>query len=268
MATGGIFERIINLRDLGGLSTADGRRVARHRLYRSGSLHELTDGDVAALDALHIRTVIDLRSDWERHNQPCALPARVVAAPLVDDATVRAIHAGFDAGTISAEELEDWWNLTRVFPAPEERLSSVKIVFDTLLGADPDEAVLFHCRGGKDRTGMVAALVLAALGVVWEEILADFMRSNLRADDGQMAEHLAPIIAAAAPIVLTAEALASLTGVKQEWLETLFRGIDQRYGSVDAYLTAEVGIGQPGLRRLREMYLEPGSPRGGGVRHP
>ena len=248
--------RILNLRDLGGLRTTDGRKVARGRLYRSGTLHDLTEQDGAALAALGIRTVLDLRSDWERRSQPCAAPVRVIAAPMVDDRTVMSIHARFDSATITSEELEDWWNLTRVFQAPQEHIASLKVVFDTLLAAGPDDAVLFHCRGGKDRTGLVAAFVLDALGVTWEDIVADFLRSNLPADDEHMAEHLAPIVAALGPNTLSDEAIASLTSVKPEWLEALFHEIGDRYGSVSRYLTDHVGIGAHGLARLRVLYLE------------
>lgn len=258
-----VSDRILNLRDLGGLKTADGRHVAHRRLYRSGSLHELTRQDGPALEALGIGIVIDLRSDWERMSQPYDLPARVVAAPLVDDESVKSIHAAFDSGTITNEALEDWWNLTRVFQAPEEHAASLTTVFKTLVDAAPGEGVLFHCRGGKDRTGLVSALVLDALGVTWDEIVSDFMRSNLPLDDEHLAAHLAPVLAALAPNGLSSEALFSLIGVRREWLEDLFGRIEGSYGSVTRYVTDTLGIGSVGLAILRDRYLEPGASRAG-----
>ena len=252
------FERIRNLRDLGGRVTPDGRRVVKRRLFRSGSLHEITDEDRSALEALGIRTVIDLRSEWERRHQPDEWPGvRIVSAPLVDDQLVASINARFEAGTIPSEELADWWQLTRVFQAPEEHTSSVRVIFDTLLETGPDDAVLFHCRGGKDRTGMVAALVLEALAVTREETLADFMRSNGVADDKGVRGELAAIIAQVGGSSWSDEAILSLTGVRREWLDTLFHRIEDRYGSVTRYLTDHVGIGDRGIARLREIYLEP-----------
>ena len=232
--------------------------MAGGRLYRSGSLHDMTDDDRSALEALGIRTVIDLRSEWERRQHPYEWPrARIVLAPLIDDELVASINVRFRAGTIPSEELEDWWQLTRVFQAPEEHSSSIRVIFDTLLQAGPGDAVLFHCRGGKDRTGMVSALLLDALGVTREEILADFMLSSEIADDERVTENLAVIIDTAGLNSLSEEALSALTGVRREWLDTLFRRIEDRFGSVKGYLTDHVGIDDRALARLREMYLEP-----------
>ncbi len=246
------------MRDLGGPTTSDGRRVAGGRLYRSGSIHDMTDDDRSALEALGIRTVIDLRSEWERRQHPYEWPrAGIVSAPLIDDQLVASINARFKAGAIPSEELEDWWQLTRIFQAPEEHSSSIGVIFNTFLQAGPRGAVLFHCRGGKDRTGMVSALLLDALGVTREEIMADFMLSNKIADDERVAENLAVIIDAAGLSSLSEEALSALTGVRGEWLDTLFRRIEDRFGSVTDYLTDHVGIDDRALARLREMYLEP-----------
>ena len=248
---------IVNMRDLGGLETPDGRRVAGNRLFRSGSLHEMTREDRSALEELGIRIVIDLRSEWERRQQPYEWPNnRIVSAPLIDDQLVASINARFKTGEISSGELEDWWQLIRMFHAPEEHISSIRKIFDTLIEANSDEAVLFHCRGGKDRTGVIAALVLDALGVTRKAILTDFMLSDELPEAERGMGQLTAIIDAAAPASLSDEARSSLTGVRQEWLDTLLRRIEDRYGSVARYLTDDVGIGDRGLARLQEMYLE------------
>lgn len=263
-----VFERVRNLRDLGGRKTGDGRRVVPRRLYRSGSLHRATPGDRAALQALGIRVVIDLRSDWERRHDPAEMPgARCVSAPLVTDDVVSTITSRFVTGSISSEELEDWWNLTRVFQAPEEHLSSVRRIFDTLLETKPDEPILFHCRGGKDRTGMVSALILEGLGVTRDEIHDDFMASNPVGNDDRMAEQVAPIVSAMRGRPLTDAALFSLSGVRSEWLDTLFARIEGRFGSVNRYLADHVGIGSAGLERLRHRYLKEDGSEGGAPRH-
>jgi protein-tyrosine phosphatase len=136
-------------------------------------------------------------------------------------------------------------------------VSSVRVIFDILLAAGPHDAVLFHCRGGKDRTGMVSALVLHALGVTPEEILADFMLGSGDLTGKRVREDLAAIIEQETLESLTDEALFSLAGVRREWLDTLVTRIEERFGSVTGYLTDHVGIGERGIARLREMYLEP-----------
>ncbi len=217
----------------------------------------MTGDDKSALEELGIRTVIDLRSHWERRQQPYEWPGvRVISAPLVDDQLVASINARFEAGSIPDEELEDWWRLTRVFQAPEEHSRSIRVIFDSFAGIAPGEAVLFHCRGGKDRTGLVAALLLEALDVAPAEILADFMLSNRVVGDEHHAGPIAAVVDAASHRSLSKEAIQAVTGVKQEWLESLSDYIEVQFGSVRNYLVDHIGIGVRGIERLREIYLE------------
>ncbi len=250
------LEKVQNLRELGGLPTADGRRVARGRLFRSGSLHEMSEGDRKALEAMGIRLVIDLRSLFEQQRQSYEWPAgRRVAAPLAHDEAVAAIFARVQAGTLSESDVEDWWHLTGVFDIPVEHRSSMRTIFGSLLEAGPDEGVLYHCTGGKDRTGVVSAVVLEALGVTRGAILGDFLLSNVDAE-ARAAEFIGWMRLATGH-AMSPETAYWLAGVKGEWLETLLRGIAERYGSVAGYLRDELGIGAEELAVLRERYLEP-----------
>ena len=101
-----------------------------------------------------------------------------MAAPLASDESVAAIYRSFMEGTLTEAAMADWWTTTGVFDAAGEYPESVRAVFTALLEAAPGEAVLFHCAGGKDRTGAVAALILRALGAAPEAILADFVATN------------------------------------------------------------------------------------------
>ena len=252
----GDLEGISNFRDLGGGRTADGHRVATHRLYRSGSLHAMTDSDRAALESCAITTVIDLRSESERRRQPYAWEStRAVLAPLVDDHVVIDMMGRFKAGTITSEELEDWWNLTRVFHAPEEQVASIRTIFHALIALPPGEAALIHCRGGKDRTGMVAAFLLDSLGVRRQDVMADFLRTNESIRDARTARDVAAFLEQFPS--LSAEAGAAMQGVRPEWLDSLFSRVAAQYGSVARYLADHVGIGATGLARLRANYLDP-----------
>jgi protein-tyrosine phosphatase len=250
------LDRVVNFRDLGGAPTVDGRRVRRHMLYRSGSLHEMTDRDRARLEGAGIGTVIDLRCDWERHQQPYHWPGvDAVAAPFIDDDAVIEMMRRFEAGTITSEELEDWWHLVRVFRAPEEQVPSMRIVCETLLAST--SGVVVHCRGGKDRTGMVAAFLLDAMGVHREAVMADFLRSNEVPHDDRMQRQIAAMVARVGPGSFSERAIASLAGVRSEWLDRLFAQVEGGYGSVAGYLARRVGIGEEGVSLLRHRYLEP-----------
>lgn len=252
------LERVANLRDLGGLPTADARRVAPGRIYRSGSLHEMTEADRRALESWRVRTVVDLRSGWEQRLHPYEWPAgRVVAAPLASDAAVAGIFTRFLNGTLTESEMADWWTTTGVFDAPAEHSESVRAVFTALLEAAPGEAILFHCTGGKDRTGAVAALVLRALGATPEAIVADFVASNGALATPERLEELAARLNQGREQPLTPEALFALSGVRGEWLEVMFGRLAARFGSVEAYLAEALGLTHADLEALRDRYLEP-----------
>jgi protein-tyrosine phosphatase len=249
------LEAVRNLRSLGGLPTGDGRRVVQGRLFRSASLQDMTPSDRVALEGLGIRTVIDLRSRFEQRRQPYEWTRGIkVAAPLADDASVAAIFDRFREGSLTVEEVQDWWQLTGVFTCPQRHPGSFRIVFRTLLDAEPGEGVLFHCTGGKDRAGVVAALILEALGVTRSAIMQDFLLSNADAE-ARAAEHV-EWMRRATGRALGPELAYWLAGVKPEWLEILWGQLAEGYGSVAGYLQQAAGVGPQEAAALRAKYLE------------
>jgi protein-tyrosine phosphatase len=250
------LEKVQNLRELGGLPAANEQRVAPGRLFRAGSLYEMTAVDRAALEAMGIRIIIDLRSSFEQQRQSYEWPAgRKVAAPLAEDGAVATIFARFQAGSLSERDIEDWWNLTGVYDIPTRHRDSLHTIFTTLLEAGADEGVLYHCTGGKDRTGIVSALVLDALGVTRQAILEDFLLTNAGAR-ARAAEFI-QWMKQATGHALSPEAAYWLAGVKEQWLEEFFRRLADRYGSTAGYLRDELQLGAEDLAALRGRYLEP-----------
>jgi protein-tyrosine phosphatase len=152
-----------NLRDLGGLPVAGGRVSQNGVLFRSDSLHALTPQGAAVLAELGIRTVIDLRSDGEVGRAPNLLEGLGMAEhrmPLYD-AAEPAARIDFDAG------LEGMYRDLIATAGPVLAAAARKI-------ATSDGPVLVHCTAGKDRTGLVMALVLDAVGVERAAVVADY----------------------------------------------------------------------------------------------
>jgi protein-tyrosine phosphatase len=152
-------------RDLGGLRTSDGRTIRRGALVRARSLDHLGPDDWAALHALGVRTLIDLRNEGERGAAPSPPEIACVHLPLDGD---------FDR-EFWDEWAADWRFGTPVYYGPHltrfpERS---RAVIEAIAHARPG-GVLFHCMGGRDRTGMIAMLVLALVGVAPEDIAADY----------------------------------------------------------------------------------------------
>jgi len=250
------MEKVRNIRDIGGVPTRFGARVAAGRLFRSASPHEMTGADRDTLQRLGIRKIVDLRTRWERDRQAYGIAGvDILSIPLAEENAVSSIIDRFMAGDLTSAQLEDWWDLVGIYSAPEEQVEGIRAVFETFLRVGPNEAILFHCQGGKDRTGLIAALALEALGVHRGLIVDDFLLSRDAPHHGPPAE-AAAMRAAIEKMDLTPGAIRSLSGVQPEWLITLLEGLETTYGSIERYLSDRVGLGARGLESFRDLYLE------------
>lgn len=215
----------LNARDLGGLPTMRG--VTRsHAVVRSDSLVHLTPAGRAALSAYGVTTVIDLRSPAEVRTSPNPI-ASAIPIPLIDDADMRRVGEAPDM-------------FQRYLMMLDTRPHAFREVFEAV--ADAEGAVVIHCFAGKDRTGLVAALMLAVAGVPDAAIGADFAETDL-----QLAGKYEEWIAAA-----PAE---ERDGMREELLcppDRILGALDhvrRKWGGVEAYLEV-AGMKPDGLDRL------------------
>jgi len=161
----------VNFRDLGGYRTADGRMVAWRTLFRADGLNKLTDADVAQLGELGLATVIDLRTLDEAEQRGSfpvdRVPVTYLGLPLTDVLP-------------ATEELPDWKEAAYVAARYGAMVSEggpmLTSAIQALATGDALPAVM-HCSAGKDRTGVLSALILAFLGVPDETIVADYALS-------------------------------------------------------------------------------------------
>jgi protein-tyrosine phosphatase len=233
-----------NTRDLGGLRTVDGRDTRRHTLVRSDNLSRLTDAGWQALLAYGIRTILDLRTTWERSVelspflQHADSPVHYVHVPfLSDDRAFAWPH------TASIEE--DYILMLR------EARDGISAIVQALARAD-EGGVLFYCQSGKDRTGLIAALVLAMLGVSADEVAADYAQSLdclrplqdewLENGPGERAER--------------EEADAKFAS-RPETMRIVLQHLDAEYGGVQSYLEL-AGVSTAEVEHLRRRLIETG----------
>lgn len=243
-----------NFRDIGGYVGADGRRVKWGKVYRSGAMPLLTEADHALLAQLGLGTIVDLRSTDERQIAPDDLDDRTRALFVSNDYSLKKLMAG-----MTKTDGEYLYRGIGKSLAPQFRS-----IFKRLL-AD-EGAVLYHCSAGQDRTGVATALIYSALGVPRETIVRDYHLSTaLRRPQFEMppldpadwpGNPIIPYYIAAQknPGGAKAEPLFTLKG--NSHLVQFFELIDQEYGSVAAYLEAELGITKMDLAKLQSMYLE------------
>ena len=172
------LDGIYNLRDLGGLAHASGH-IGFGRLWRSDSLHGLGDTGARQLAERGLVTVIDLRQE----DEAAAQPNPFAAANLNVIYHNTPIFAGLNLGAPEIVEAQDPL-LALYCRALSDRAARFVAVIQLIADA-PQGVVLFHCTLGKDRTGMVAAMLLKLAGVDNATIVADFVETG---------RHIGPVL--------------------------------------------------------------------------
>jgi protein-tyrosine phosphatase len=240
-----LLEGASNARDLGGWPAADGRSVRFGEVFRSASLAGLTEPDASTLGGIGLKSVVDLRSERERQRTPSrldALPGVSVHFLPIDPSLGRPLH---DIAALADASGQDIMALMRrAYVAYVLDWAHCYAALFELLLQTGRRPLLFHCTAGKDRTGIGAALVLAALGVPPDAIRADYLATNLLWQGaGEIAKLLPPVVADV------------LLRVHDELLDTAFATIRGTYGSLDAYLEERLGLDATRRGRLRDALL-------------
>lgn len=230
------LEGTYNVRDTGGYATADGRITRWRTLLRGDSLHRLTPTGQAELVAMGLRTVLDLRHDTELAQAPNVFAAsdqvRYLNISLLNDIP--------DATREQPRTLDAVY--TRIIEGSQAQL---RAVFAAL--ARPEALpVLVHCTGGKDRTGMVIALLLANAGVPTAMIAADYALSEHYLGTTIIAEMRERILATGGDWDRYAPLMGSPSAVMLQILTV----IEERYGGVPHYLQS-IGVPETTLDTLR-----------------
>jgi protein-tyrosine phosphatase len=236
------LEGAVNFRDLGGYATAAGMRTRWRTVFRADGLGELTESDLAVLRTLGIRTVIDLRSGEELERGRFDVDAHPVAFhhfPFLDelpDAEEFDRRPGF-LGSQYREFLTDAGG-------------QIRAALEVLAAPDALPAV-FHCTAGKDRTGVLSAIVLSLLGVDEPTVVADYALSG-----EAMLRLRAKLVVKYPEGRDSIENLDEVFSADPAQMEQLLDHVKERYGTVDAYV-AGLGVESAVLDGLRAALLEP-----------
>ncbi|MFE7311759.1 tyrosine-protein phosphatase [Streptomyces sp. NPDC057555] len=237
------LESAPNFRDAGGYRTTDGRWVKMGVLYRSNGLHDLSDADLAKLQRLGIRVDLDLRMPGERAKSPDRVPAgaRYVSADVLGG------DVQGDLPPTAEESARMMAESYGVYVSKPSALDAYRSLFH--LADDPGSAPLvFHCEGGKDRTGWGNAALLTALGVDRDTVMRDYLASN-----DYLAERNAAVLASQTPEM--AARLKPILDTRATYLNRAFDEVKTRFGTFDAYLRDGLGLNKQDLERLREALL-------------
>ncbi|MNO24982.1 Tyrosine-protein phosphatase precursor [compost metagenome] len=232
---------VINFRDMGGYRTEDGRTTRWGALLRSADLHELSEQDLHIADALGIDWICDLRSESEVAKRPSPpigtaintnIPFIAEADPEKMQKVGIDLHAGYKAMIMNTQKCS--------------------LILHELLKEERDTS-LFHCAAGKDRTGVVCALILLTLGVPRDVVIEDYKLTNL-VIDGLMQRFLAD----SKDYI---DQMPELNGgipemMKADFIQAALEAIDENYGSFDRYLYEGLGITAEERAALQNKYLD------------
>lgn len=243
----------VNFRDMGGYATRDGRQTKWRHLYRSGILSNLTPADEERLAEIGIRCVIDFRTAAEQEREPSTWvhTSGIAYWSRQHHEHFGNLHAMVEAGIASAEEAEQVM-IGGFRHLPFQQGEAYAELFRRI--AAGDVPIVFNCTAGKDRTGGAAALVLEALGVPRETILADFHMTE-RSANLKKALKRKPDPAYARFFTLAPEVTATIGGAKPHFIAALLDEIDQRCGSIDGYM-ADLGFNAGDREAIKAALLD------------
>jgi len=234
-----------NFRDVGGLTTAGGRKVRRGLLFRSDSLSRLTPADRRTVQGLGLRTVVDLRTTRERASAPDRLPRgqgiRCVHLPMRDPTVPESRLRLMAQLTVRGPSTDLGALLRQHYQAFAFQCGASVGALLRLVAEETNLPLLVHCTAGKDRTGFTVAVVLRIVGVSVEDVLADHLVTN---------ELLRPALPRYVRMLrwlslgrLTKDQMMPLLEARAEDLENVLREMEARHGSIEHWLEEECGVG-------------------------
>jgi len=245
------MKTIDNFRDFGGYATTDNRRLRSGRVYRSGTLDNVRGEDFYWLQALGLKTIVDLRGPQEKNMPPTLAGARRIDLPIELENRAREKLQPLMTKRGAEHEVVDI--LKQMYrDLADEAWPQASQLFQILLNAEA-YPVLIHCRAGKDRTGFMCALVQQAVGVERDAVFQDYLKTN---------EFFVPVSRRMVRTMkifslgrVQAQNIQAAFSAREEYLQAALDRIDQIHGGMAAFLE-RCGITSRELETLRELLVE------------
>ena len=252
------LQGVHNFRDFGGYAVAGGGRLKRNLLWRSGQHFGASDADLAAIAALGLADVFDLRSSKERELHPCRRPDGFSAAIYLseDPTVIAAPHLAMAVITKQRDAASTREGMRRTYGAIAYRPELIAMIRRYLgVLAEGRGPSLVNCMAGKDRTGVAVAMIQLAAGVHRDDVIADYMLTNSAGDvEARIAAGAEAIRAVARQ--MDPATLRVIMGVEPEYLEAAFAVIAEKHGSLDGYLRDVLGVDDRMRGSLREQLVQ------------
>lgn len=245
---------IHNFRDYGGYPVSTGGRLVTGMLYRSGEPARATDRDLELVASLNLLAIVDLRGTAERRTASARYPAAFTGQVIAADGET----------ALSAPHVEA---AARAFDATEarrvmcERYAGIPFrpllisVYRQYFRAVVHGPTLVYCTAGKDRTGVLVALLHSALEVHRDDIFEDYLLTNRAGDSRTRVGALREDLARRFGANMSEEAVQVVTSVEPQFLQAALDAIVASHGSIGAYLAQVLGVTPADRESLSESLI-------------
>ncbi|WP_297816280.1 tyrosine-protein phosphatase [uncultured Lactobacillus sp.] len=249
-----------NFRELGGYETISGQKIKYNKLLRTGNLADLSPTDLDLLRDYGVKYDVDFRTAKEQHDHPDRVPEGAVYEfdPVFSDDLTNA-SKGIFALEENAEK-DPTYGFKHMYFAYEDMIKgqtaqkAYRKFFDLLLTNSKDnEALLFHCTAGKDRTGYGALLVLSALGVPFSTIKYDYVLTNVTTKE--FVENMLKQAAHDGASAKVLQSIKDIQSVYPEYLDHAVKVLNEEYGGIHEYLRKVMHLSAGDIMDLRRIYL-------------
>lgn len=267
-------EGLYNCRDIGGYEAFEHKIIKWGKMYRSDALNNLSSNDIRYLTSMNIGSVIDFRSEKEAKLLPdykisneqnyifdanADVAAKASRLPVIDASNkdrnkvlalvekAKTIHGRNELVQMQDQML---WQMEELVLSQKSQDAYRQFL---LLLSESDSSVLFHCQGGKDRTGWATALILTILGVNKEDIIRDYMlteQNNKPRNEKRMS-----IYRKYTDNIFVLDYLASLQKTKLEYLSSAFDALEKNFVDIEDYVVRGLNLKRDILDYLRDKYL-------------
>lgn len=253
-----LFEKIFNARDLGGLQTAQGRTISSGLLIRSANLADATQADKKVLqEQYNIAKLIDLRTATERNERPDVTIPNVnyIPIPIFEERMAGISHEkSFNKEQILAA-VPNMGHLYRKMVTDEPCRQNLGKAAQCVMEHDFSKgSVLWHCTEGKDRCGLLSAVLLSALGVERDTIIEDYMLTNQV--NKVKADRVYQMILEAGKSEAQATFIRDILLAKEEYISEAFKAIDEQYKTMDVFLSDGLHIPNELIEKFQSSVLE------------
>lgn len=246
-----------NYRDLGGIKTTDGHTLKKCMLIRGTTLHKLSKKDVTLLqEKYRLATIIDLRTNKEAQEKPDSTLEGVeyFHCPVLSESVVGISHERRVKSFKSLEMMPSMEDLY-ISMVTDVSLTNMISVLKKILTFPPERfALVFHCSAGKDRTGILAALLLAFLGVDRKTIVEDYLFTNKVTKAKAKFVYIVLLIARMSHKI--AKKIRNYFLAQEDYIQTALKTLEQRYGSLDNFFRVSLRFSDKEISDIKKKFLE------------